>query len=567
MAQAFDASTCRLLDARRLTGRNAVSPDAAAVIDVALEHADIADTLQAAWHAALEGVLPALDWPRETFARHVEGGVSFALAAPIDRLYAATELAEWAFHAALAALDARAMAPDPHPDAAAAHFEAMAAEEANPRVPAAAAAAAQAGITMLWDDDAVSVGLGRGSRTWDVGDLPAAVPVEGRHDVPAAMVTGTNGKTTTVRLIAHILRKAGHRVGLSSTDWIGVDERIIDRGDWSGPGGARAVLRETDVDVAVLETARGGLLRRGLGVPFVDVAAVTNISEDHLGDFGSRNLAELTDIKWLIVEALQHRGTAVLNADDAILVSRADHHEGPVIWFSMQDDNPVITRGGDAAFVLEGETIVQRAHGGTHPICSVADIPITLGGTARHNIANALTAAAVAHALGVPDEVIAAGLTSMSVNANPGRCNVYKVGGAEVLLDFAHNPEAMAALFEMARLRPARRRAICFGQAGDRTDKQIRELARGAWSIGLDKVVVSELASYHRGRAAGEVYGLLRDELLARGADPGQVSHNETEAESLTEALDWAEPGDLVIMLALGEAAALREMLAAAEGE
>jgi UDP-N-acetylmuramyl tripeptide synthase len=267
-----------------------------------------------------------------------------------------------------------------------------------------------------------------------------------------------------------------------------------------------------------------------------------------------------------VIEALQHRGTAVLNADDAILVSRADHHEGPVIWFSMQDDNPVFVRGGDMAFVLSDETLVQRAHGGVHPICKAADIPITLGGTARHNIANALAAAAVAHALGVPDEVIAAGLTSMPVDANPGRCNVYEVDGAEVLLDFAHNPEAMAALFEMARRRKARRRVLCFGQAGDRTDAQIRALARGAWAIGLDKVVVSELAAYHRGRAEGEVYGLLREELIARGAGPAQISHHATEAESLAEALDWAEPGDLVIMLALGEGAALRAMLAAAEG-
>ncbi|MEM7450963.1 MAG: Mur ligase family protein [Pseudomonadota bacterium] len=560
---AFVAANCRLLDARRLTGRNAVCAEAAAVVDVALDDPGAVASLRQAWEQRVGPVFEALGWPLKTFARPVEGGVSLALLAPIDRLYTAVEIAEWALRSVLGTPDADAasvsLADAP------AHFFAMAGEEGNPDLLSAGRDAAQAGVTFLWDDDFVSVGMGRGSRTWDVPDLPAPVDTAGCHDIPAAMITGTNGKTTTVRLLAHILEKAGHTVGLSSTDWIGVSNRVIDRGDWSGPGGARTILRETDVDVAVLETARGGLLRRGLGVPFADVAAITNISEDHLGDFGSANLAELTDIKWLVVDALQDRGTAVLNADDAILVERAPRHAGPRVWFSMHADNDVIRNDGSVAFVLEGDTLTRQTHGSAVALCEAAEIPVTLGATARHNIANALAAAAVAHALGVPDNVIAAGLQSMPVEANPGRSNLYQVGGAEVLLDFAHNPEAMAALFDMARLRPARRRVLCFGQAGDRTDAQIRELARGAWAIGLDKVVVSELATYHRGREASEVYHLIRDELLQCGAAPEQVSHNDTEAESLSEALEWAEPGDAVIMLALGEAAALRDVLAVAE--
>lgn len=560
---AFDTTNCRLLDARRLTGRNAVCADAAAVVDVALDDANAGAGLREAWERTMQPVLGALGWPLETFERAVDGGVSLALAAPIDRLYTAVALAEWACHTVLGSVDPEAESVAP--DQAGTHFRAMADEESNAALLAAERDAASAGVTLLWDDDAVSVGMGRGSRTWAVPELPELADTEGCHDIPVAMITGTNGKTTTVRLLAHVLEKAGHIVGLSSTDWIGVSHRVLDRGDWSGPGGARTILRETDVDVAVLETARGGLLRRGLGVPFADVAAITNISEDHLGDFGSANLAELTDIKWLVIDALQDRGTAVLNADDAILVDRVRRHQGPRVWFSMRADNPVIQNDGSVAFVLEGDTLTRQAHGSAVALCDAAEIPVTLGATARHNIANALAAAALAHALGVPDAVIAAGLTSMPVEANPGRSNLYQVGGAEVLLDFAHNPEAMAALFEMARLRPAKRRVLCFGQAGDRTDAQIRELARGAWAIGLDKVVVSELATYHRGREEGEVYGLIRDELLDCGAAPEQVSHNDTEAESLSEALAWAEPGDAVIMLALGEAAALRDVLAAAE--
>ena len=149
----------------------------------------------------------------------------------------------------------------------------------------------------------------------------------------------------------------------------------------------------------------------------------------------------------------------------------------------------------------------------------------------------------------------------MSQDDNPGRCNIYEVDGCKVLIDFAHNPAAMGALFDMARALPAKRRALCFGQAGDRPDDLIQELARDAWEIGLDLVVVSELEKYHRGREHGDVYRLIRDELIRIGADPAQVEHHEQETESLAAAMQWAEPGDLVIMLALGGAAPIQAQL------
>ena len=180
---------------------------------------------------------------------------------------------------------------------------------------------------------------------------------------------------------------------------------------------------------------------------------------------------------------------------------------------------------------------------------------------ARHNLANALAAAALTHALGASVRDIRRGLTSMSQRDNPGRTNIYEIGDVSVIMDFAHNPHALLALFDMARLLPARRRALAFGQAGDRPDPLIRELARRAWSIGLDRVMVSELANYYRGRNPGEVYGVIRDELLRSGAAPDQVDHFELETQALDAALEWAQPGDLVIMLALGDPAAIRAKL------
>ena len=437
-------------------------------------------------------------------------------------------------------------------------------EEANTELMWLIDEAGAHGKTLLWDDDFVSVGLGRGSQTWPVREIPDAPDWERYHDVPIGVVTGTNGKTTTVRFATHILRQAQLNVGLSSTDWISVNDRVIDRGDWSGPGGARNVLREQDVDVAILETARGGLLRRGMGVERADAALITNISEDHLGDFGSQNLDELLAIKWIVSRVVRDAGRLILNAEDHRLVAKAAEYPGDIVWFSLDAAHDVIRQhiaAGGTAFVLDDAALVKIENGSREHICNSDEIPIALGGAARHNVANALAAAALTWCLGTSLQDIAVGLTSMVQDANPGRCNIYDLNGTKILIDFAHNPAAMAALFDMARAIPAERRALCFGQAGDRPDDLIRELARDAWEIGLDRVVVSELADYHRGREHGDVFRLIRDELLRLGTDAAQIGHHELELESLQDAIDWARPGDLVIMLALGGAAPVHARL------
>ena len=194
-------------------------------------------------------------------------------------------------------------------------------------------------------------------------------------------------------------------------------------------------------------------------------------------------------------------------------------------------------------------------------ICSASDIAITLNGAALHNVANSLAAAALTMSLGADLQDVRSGLMSVTQDQNPGRCNVYDVDGRKVLVDFAHNPHAMQALFGMAQALPAKRRVLCFGQAGDRPDRAIRELAKDAWSIGLDRVHVSELADYHRGRQSGEVFALIKDELKQHGADEEQIRHFDEEPEALLAALEWAQPGDLVIMLALGGAAKIQSLL------
>jgi UDP-N-acetylmuramyl tripeptide synthase len=550
------------VDARRLTGPNAVFNGIGSILDVQCTPEE-ADALIPVWADNVGRMLEALDWPSAAFGfRKLEGGISLAFTAPLDHLYAASEINEWAW--AASAFDLGASSEEPDFDEALSALRKSAAAEANVELMWLIDEAAARGKTLLWDDDHVSIGLGRGSETWPVREIPDVFDWDDYYDIPIGIVTGTNGKTTCVRFAKHILRTGGHNVGVSSTDWIAVNERILDRDDWSGPGGARAVLREKEVDVAILETARGGLLRRGLGVERADAALITNISEDHLGDFGSRNLDELLDIKWVLSHAVRESGRLVLNADDARLVAKADDYDGEVVWFSLEADSEVVKQhvlSGGTAFVVDGRDLVKIDATKRKPICRSGDIPIALGGAARHNVANALSAAALTWSMGASLDDIASGLVTMQQDENPGRCNVYAVGGFKVLIDFAHNPAAMSALFDMARAIPAKRRVLCFGQAGDRTDKLIRELARDAWTIGLERVVVSELPKYHRGREHGDVFRIIREQLLALGAKDEQVRHHEEELESLQDAIDWAQPGDLVIMLALGGAAPVQARL------
>jgi UDP-N-acetylmuramyl tripeptide synthase len=551
------------LDARRLTGPSLHFDDPAAVLDVECRKEE-ADLLFPAWQAAVHALLVEFDWPEPRFSRiDVSGGVSLAFTVPIDGLYAASEITEGACAVAMAGLSGGA-APDA--DAILSAARAAYADERSPELLMLEQRAAHEGVTFLWDDDAVSLGLGSGSRTWPRDSLPdpESLDWQGFRDVPVGLVTGTNGKTTTVRIAQHILQAGSGSVGLSSTDWIAIDDRVIDRGDWSGPGGARAVLREQAVDVAILEAARGGLLRRGLGVSHATAALITNISEDHLGDFGSRSLDELLDIKWIVSRAVREQGTLVLNADDERLVARASDYSGRLVWFSLDAGNRVVhrhvDRGGDA-WILDGQDLVHRHAAGDERLCADRDLPISLGGAARHNVANALAAGALTHSMGADYAMITGGWRSMTQADNPGRCNVFRAGDRTVLLDFAHNPRAMRALFDMARSLPGKRRALCFGQAGDRPDPLIRQMTRDAWSIGLDRIYISELAKYYRGRGAGEVYAVIRDELLALGADPAIIEHHDEESESLAAAMDWAKGGDLVIMLALGSAAEIHAQL------
>jgi cyanophycin synthetase len=555
-----------ILDSRRLTGPGLLLDGPGVVLDIRLEQPET-ERVVTAWQNATHHLLQAVDWKDESLAsRTFPGGVSLAFTAPIDGLYAATELNERAWAAAAAEL--RGEKPPDFRAAVAGLLDEIE-HERNPVLVEIYRQARDRGLNFLSGEDLVSVGSGAGALIWRIDDLPdpGAVDWAAAYDIPIALVTGSNGKTTVVRLLAAMAKAAGKAIGSTSTDGVVIGDSLLEEGDFSGPSGARMVLRHPAVQMAVLEVARGGILRRGLPVERATIAVVTNIADDHLGEFGVESLTDLATTKLLVAKALDSKGTLVLNADDPLLVERGREVTLPVFWFSLDPSSPLIHRHGwnTTAVVAEDGMIALAREDQRVPLVSVEAVPITFGGTARHNIANALAAAAGATALGIEPETIASVLRRFGrdLEDNPGRGNLLEIGGVRLLLDFAHNPHGMSALVELAGAIPARRRLLLIGQAGDRSDEAIRSLARTAWGLSLAHVVVKELTEYLRGRQLGEVPQLLAEEFSRLGLPEEAITRAPNELEGVRAALERAGPGDLLVLAIHQDRAAVLDLVEA----
>lgn len=373
-------------------------------------------------------------------------------------------------------------------------------------------------------------------------------PWQKPHSVPIVSITGTNGKTTTARLIAHVLASQGKVVGLASTDGIFIDGVCLNKGDNTGPGSAEAILSDSAVEIAVLETARGGLVRKGLGYQEAAVAVITNIANDHLGCDGIESLTDLAHIKALVVETVSKNGFAVLSADDNMVVAMAQRCPGQIIFFSCQAQNKILARhlaaGGQGLMIVDG-AIAWVSGAQIERIVQLAAVPITIDGAAQHNVANCLAAAGALRALGVDKTVINKGLVSFAGNEdNPGRCNYYNFSNYDLLLDYGHNYAGFKAMLSLAdRLKPARKVGI-IGMPGDRLDQDI-VMAGRLCGQGFDKVYIKEDKDL-RGRESGEVAALLANGVRLGTKQNPQIILDE--AKALETAIAARQDGDLIIL-------------------
>ncbi len=545
------------LDSRRLTGPNLIQDEPGAIIDVRCDASERAD-LTASWREEARRFLDDVGWTDEQTATHdYPYGVSLAISAPIDALYAASELNDAAYESACRRLRGAAAVDT---SSRVAELTRLIAQERNPRLIALQKAAAEHGALFLSDDDFASVGMGKSSQTWPVSELPdpGSVPWESIGRIPVGLVTGTNGKTTSVRMLAAMA--AGHTVGTSSTEGLRVGTALLEAGDYSGPGGARNILRHERVDFAILETARGGLQRRGLGVSRADAALITNIAADHLGDFGVHDLEALADVKWVVTRALtEPDATLVINAGDPLLAARASGASCPVLRFSP--DTEIAQQGGGPYVTVRDDSIVIGDGTEERSLVRVDAVPLTFGGAARHNIENALGAVGLARVLGLTDEAIVSGLVGTEPNDIPGRGNLYRIGDVTVLVDFAHNPHGLRAVMDLAENLPVKRRLLSIGQAGDRPDDLIRELVSEAARFRADKILVKRYSKYARGRGESEVANLIARSFVDTGVAADSIETFDDDLDATPAALAWARSGDLLLLLVLTDQDEVIEML------
>ncbi len=558
-------------------------------------------SLLQAWRGRVSQTRTMLGWTETGIAvRPHANGVSLSIAAPVDQLFLATEVNEWALCAALlerdpargadleVALLAAALenapadtpvsaldAPVLEQSAARARFLRLQAGEARPDLRAVLAAADSRGLPVILDEKTLTLGAGVGGQSYPLEALPApeAIPWASLRDIPTALVTGSNGKTTTVRLLAACAREQGWRAAYNCTDGVFSGGEALAHGDYSGPAGARRVLRDARTEAAILEVARGGILRRGVAITRAHVVVVTNISADHFGEYGIDDLDGLADTKLAIAGVLPQGGLLVMNADDPLLRAKAEGLEqrfgrAPILaWFALDFDHPLLrehrARSGATCGVRDGQLLLSLAggaggagRGGTDAatvnLGAVTALPLTVDGYATYNIANLAGAALAATALGIAASNIASVYARFgaALEDNPGRMMRFEAKGVRVLVDYAHNPDGLRGFLQVAsqmRTQPGRL-GLVLGHAGNRKDEDVQELARVAAEFRPDLIVIKEDEAHLRGRSAGDVPRIIRAELLRLGLSDAALPMRANELDAARCALEWARPGDVLAL-------------------
>ena len=505
-------------DSRRLFGPSRWLDEPGVVLEGFVDDA-LGASVADAWRGTVRRLAGALGWPAPSWSVTGRAGhLVLAFTAPGDQLLTATEVNEWAWESALRA-------------AGVASAPALFAPGDLPRDEAQVVK--QLAVFAALEAEAPSSDLA----------------VVARPDQRVALVTGSNGKTTTTRLIAAMTMATGQQTGWCCTDGVFIDGVAVEAGDWSGPAGAQRVVHAPTVQCAILETARGGILRRGLGVLGASVAVVTNIEADHFGEYGVETLADLALVKLVIAKGLRAGGVLVLNADDPALRESTLPAGVMVAWYSPSGATRHVGERPVTAW-RDAEHLWLASPQGVHDLGDLRTMPLTAAGAAEYNLTNMLAAGVAAHHLDVPVAIITDVLARFGAQAadNAGRLSRFELAGTTVLLDYAHNPTGLTGLLKVARsLRPTRL-LLLLGQAGNRDDGALADLAGAAWTARPDRIVLKELEGYRRGRTAGEVPALLEHALRTLGAPAERIVTVLDEVEAVEAAIAWAQPGDLLVL-------------------
>ncbi len=563
-------------DSRRLTGKGLDWDYTGAIMDCFVSGIDKQIVVDC-WQKHIDTLLTAVGWELQHSQHRIfEDGISFLISAPMDTLYAATEINEAAWALCCDQLlginsakiryesikNDRAIAKDDLVN----HLKQLIADEENPTILSWMQQAANNNVPCLFDDDEISLGHGKSCKTWRLSELPDlnTIQWEQFESIPIAMVTGTNGKSTSVRVTAEMVKAAGISCGITSTDFIRVADEIIDEGDYSGPGGARILLRNNKTEMALLEVARGGLLRRGLAVEHIDAALITNIAEDHFGQYGINNLDALTQAKCIVAKALT-AGNLVLNGDDPQLIKASKTLDKNIIWFSLDKHNEVFekTKNLVAKVYVDDGMMVFEDHSQRLEVITVNDVSMTINGAAKHNIQNALGAIALAMSLEIDLSAIRHALKYFNSDAsdNPGRGNRYQVNGAEVIVDFAHNTHSMQAMAETVKEMPANNKYLLLSAAGDRSDTDIQQMVSAALTMRPTILIIAEIEEYLRGRKIGEIPQLIKRKAMQLGLEQKNIIICENPLIGAETVIQKLGSGDLGLIMALTQRQQISELL------
>lgn len=541
----------------RLMGSNIYFTETGAVLDITLFGKDLKamPKLLKMWEVELKRIMTALNWSGyKTGIRIYSKGFKYAISAPVDLLFCGIYVLRQTWESVYN--EYKTGKPYDMKDILE-YIEPEIRNDLNLKYRAICDEARRRSLNVFLEKYDICIGSGKYAYRGDIDDISLRdIPWDDIKEVPSVMVTGTNGKTTTVRLTAYIARHAGKKVGYCSTDWVMVGDEIVEKGDLSGPTGSLRVMMHPEVELAVLEVARGGLVRRGLIADYMQGATVTNVSEDHLGQDGIENIIDMAESKSLVYDAVKDGGYCIINLDDDEMRKRVFTLPGKKIMLTQRSltnkDVRACLKYADHICYIKNKSFYWKTGVKESVIATFAQTPITINGMAKHNVENAMNAICLSFVLGLTKKQIGNGLKTYQNTAenNRGRANTFRHNGGTIIVDFAHNPAAIGAILNMAHayLKPGGKLTMLVGNTGNRL--QLTDgICQMVVDAKVDTVMIKEIPNYLRGAKLGQIPKMIETSLLKKGMKKQQLIMIGDEETALEHTLKTMQPGDVCAFL------------------